>query len=311
MHRQHCTLRARHSFRGRLSCALATLALLLSASASASPLNAKVPGHAGHYRYPNALVVLGDSGATGRGSDPAHPFRDQPQNAWATGTNPAVDSVYARILAVNPAVRAHNTNLAQDDPSAAQFDAQVRKAAALDPLPELVIVQVGDRALATCDGNDMGHYAAFRGQWDEALAAVATALPTARIFVLSTWGGSYGTPWGSIDSYVKYIDTLDASARLAHAGKHLCQLVDARSRRVVPGRVAYVKRTWAGYEAQKAAACAQIPHCRYDHGAAMRIAVTAGDVAAGGTSMTVAGNAELAAAEWKAMAGFIDRFPEG
>jgi hypothetical protein len=303
--------RHRRSFRCLPASTLAALALLSPAGAPAGPLHATSSGHAGRYRYPNAIVVIGDSGATGVGSDPAHPFRDQPQYSWATGTNPAVDSVYARILAADPAVQAHATNLAQDNPSAAQFGAQVRKAATLSPRPELVIVQVGDRPLAACDGNDAAHYAAFGERWRAALASVATALPTARIFVLSTWGGSYGTPWGSIDSNAKYLDRLEQGARLAHAGKHLCQLVDSASGRVVPERVAYVKHTLAGYEAQKAAACARIPQCRYDHGAAMRLAVTADDVAPGGTNMTIAGNAQLAAAEWKAMVGFVDRFPTG
>jgi hypothetical protein len=292
------------------TCALAALLLLLfPAAAAASPFGATSSGPAG--RYPNAVVVLGDSGATGLGSDPAHPLRDQPQNSWATGTNPAVDSVYARILAVNPAVRGHETNLAQDDVSTARFTAQVRKAAALRPRPELVIVEVGDRALATCDGDDEAHYATLRSGWSAALESIASALPAARIFLVGAWGGSYGTPWGSIDSYVAYLDGLDAGARLAHAGKHLCQLVDSPSGRVVPARVAYVEQTWKGHEAQKAAACGEVPNCRDDRGAAMRIAVTAADLALGGSYMTVAGNAQLAAAEWKAMAGFIDRFPGG
>src|SRR5262245_28481963 len=72
---------------------------------------------------------------------------------------------------------------------------------------------------------------------------------------------------------------------------------------------AYVKKAWRGYEAQEAAACAQVLQCRYDHGAAMRIAATAADLTPGGDGMTVAGNAQLADAEWKAMDGFIDRFP--
>jgi hypothetical protein len=288
---------------------VAVLMLLLPAPATTARLAARSSEHA--TRYPTALVVIGDSGATGIGSDPAHPFRDEPQNSWATGTNPAVNSLYTRILAVDPAVRGHATNLAQDDPSAAQYAAQVRKASALTPKPELVILEIGDRQLATCDGNDTANYPTFRAQSISGLESVTKALPAARIFVVSTWGGSYATPWGSIDSYVRYLATLDTNSRLKHAGKGVCQLVESPSGRVVPERVAYVKKTWAGYEAQRAAACAQVPHCSYDHGAAMRVAVTGDDIAPGGTYMTVAGNAQFAAAEWKAMSAFIDRFATG
>jgi hypothetical protein len=259
--------------------------------------------------YPNAMVVIGDSGATGLGSDPGHGLRDQPQNSWATGTNPAVDSVYARILALNPAVRDHNANLATDDPSAAQFSAQVRRAAALTPRPDLVILEYGDRGLATCDGNDAANYATVRADWSSALARVTNELPDARILLVSAWGGSYATPWGSIDSYVKYLDGQDKNSRLKHAGRGICQLVDSPSGSVVPSRVAYVKKTWAGYEAQKAASCAQVPQCRYDHGAAMRIAVTAADLTSGGDGMTVAGNAQLAAAEWSVIAAAVRDVP--
>jgi hypothetical protein len=65
--------------------------------------------------YPSSLVVLGDDVAQGYGSDPGHPYRDTPANSWASGTNPAVDSIYSRILSANPAVRGHAVNLAQDD----------------------------------------------------------------------------------------------------------------------------------------------------------------------------------------------------
>jgi hypothetical protein len=293
----------RRSFRGVPLWAFATLMLLFPATASTSSDRSA--------RYPNAFVVVGDAGATGLGSDPAHPSRDQLQNSWATGTNPAVQSVYMRLLAVYAAVRGHGTNLARDELTTAQFEAQVRKAASLRPTPELVIVQISDRDLATCDGNDAANYAAVRSDWSSALGSLTKALPNARILLVSTWGGSYGTPWGSIDAYVKYLDGLDTNTRLTHAGKHLCQLVESPSGRVVPERVAYVKKTWAGYEAQKAAACAAVPQCLYDHGAAMRLAVTGDDIAHGGSYMTVAGNAQFAAAEWKALAGLIDQFPPG
>jgi hypothetical protein len=51
-------------------------------------------------RYPSSMVVLCTSTAAGWGSDPAHPFQQARETSWATGTNPAVASIYSRILAV-------------------------------------------------------------------------------------------------------------------------------------------------------------------------------------------------------------------
>jgi hypothetical protein len=261
--------------------------------------------------YPNAIVIVGDGGAVGRASDPVHPFRDAPENSWATGTNPAVQSIYSRILAVNPAIQGHNVNLAQDGPTVAQFMAQVHKAIALNPKPDLVIVQIGDREVASCDGQDATHYAAFGAGLSGVLKTLSNGLPNARILLVSPWGGSYGSSWGSFDSYARYLGGLDLGLRLGHAGHGICQFVDSPSGRVVPERVAYMKKTWAGYEAQKAAACAQFPRCRYDDGVAGRITVTADDIAKGGGYPSIQGNARLAAAEWAAMSDFFDRFSAG
>jgi hypothetical protein len=52
----------------------------------------------------------------------------------------------------------------------------------------------------------------------------------------------------------------------------------ARVGGVAPAHVAYLTKTLKGYDAQRAAACAQHPQCRYDGGAAERLATTAADL---------------------------------
>src|SRR3954468_2958999 len=57
-----------------------------SAASTSSGSAAEPPARA----YPNSLVVIGHSGATGLHSDPTAPSADAKQNSWATGDNPAV-----------------------------------------------------------------------------------------------------------------------------------------------------------------------------------------------------------------------------
>lgn len=253
--------------------------------------------------YPSSLAVLGTPTAAGWGADLAHPFRDAPEDSWASGTNPSVKSIYSRLLAVNPAIKGHNVNLAggESAPEAAgreleDFAAQVHKAIQLKAKPALVLVQVIDRGLK-CDGTTERNFVDYGSRFRDSLNMLAQGLPKARIFVISQWG--------SFASYVTYLRGLPVGKRLKNAGKKPCQLVASPSGQIVASRVAYAKSIVTGEEAQLRAACAKVANCRYDGGAAQRIAVAAADVSEFQYTPTVSGQAKLAAAEWTAMAGFI------
>jgi hypothetical protein len=256
-------------------------------------------------RYPSSMVVLGTSTAAGWGADAAHPFRAAPEDSWATGTNPAVQSIYSRILALNPTIKGHNVNLvgggSAPEGAGHELDdlfTQVQQALQRKAKPELVLVQVIDRALK-CDGTTERNFADYGSRFGDALKTLAQGLPNARIFVVSQWG--------SFTSYVSYLKSLDVGKRLKNAGKKPCQLVESPSGRVATDRVAYAKGIVAGEEAQLKAACAKVANCRYDAGAAQQIAVTAADISEFQYTPTIQGQAKLAAAEWKALAGFIKR----
>jgi hypothetical protein len=254
-------------------------------------------------KYPSSMAVLGTPTAAGWGADAAHPFRDAPQDSWATGTNPAVRSIYSRIVVLNPALKGHNANLTSGELASEaagreldDFAAQVLQALRLKIKPELVLVQVIDRAMK-CDGATERNLADYGSRFSDALQTLAHGLPHARIFVISQWG--------SFASYVNYLKGLDVGKRLKNAGKRPCQLVASPSGQIVASRVAYAKSIVAGEEAQLRAACAKVANCRYDGGAAQRIAVTAADISEFQYTPTLQGQAKLAAAEWKAMAGFV------
>jgi hypothetical protein len=277
--------------------------LILVAAVGAAALAAVHSAGASHAGYPRSVAVLGTPTAAGWGADLAHPFRDAHQDSWATGTNPAVQSIYARVLAANPAVKGHNANLSTgaSAPEAAgheleDFAAEVHQAIQLKAKPDLVLVQVIDRALK-CDGTTERNFADYGSRFGDALKTLAQGLPNARIFVISQWG--------SFASYVTYLKSLTPSERLKNAGKKPCQLVASPSGQIVASRVAYATSIVTGEEAQLRKACATVPKCRYDGGAAQRVAIAPADVSEFQYTPTVSGQAKLAAAEWKAMAGFI------
>jgi hypothetical protein len=254
-------------------------------------------------KYPSSMAVLGTPTAAGWGADSGHPFRDAPEASWATGTSAAVRSIYSRLLALNPAIKGHNANLTSgaSAPEAAGrelddlFD-QVHMALQLKIKPELVLVQVIDRAMK-CDGTTERNFADYGSRFSDALQTLAQGLPDARIFVVSQWG--------SFASYVNYLKSLDVGKRLKNAGKRPCQLVAAPSGQIVASRVTYAKRIVTGEEAQLRAACTKVANCRYDGGAAQRIPVVAADISEFQYTPTLQGQAKLAAAEWKIIAAFV------
>src|SRR4029079_13719524 len=102
--------------RSRGAAALAASIVLLASCSAAAPGGGTGPAaHDGATPvpgWPSAIAAIGHSGLTGYNSEGNG--ADARSNSWVTGTNPEVDSVYARILAHNPAVEGHATNLAVD-----------------------------------------------------------------------------------------------------------------------------------------------------------------------------------------------------
>ena len=245
--------------------------------------------------YPNAMAVLGSTVPTGYGSDPKHPFRESRGNSWATGTNPAVRSIYSRLLAVNPAIRGHAFNFSSHGVTVRDLPAQVRKALERTTKPELLLVQSMPNDVR-CDGkDDATRFADYRARVATALQTLAEGLPKARILAVSDWG--------TLDSYVKSVSSFGKGARLTHAGRGVCSIFAPGSGNVVPEHLAYVRRMNAGYDAAFKAACAAVSTCRYDGGAARRIVLKPTDLSHRFDGLTLAGQAKLAAVEWKALYG--------
>ena len=238
--------------------------------------------------------MLGGGDAVGYASDPKHPFQEARANSWATGTNPAVRSIYSRLLAANPAIRGRAFNFGSHGATVRDLPSQVRKATLLKTKPELVLVQFM-RNDAPCDGKDEMRYADYQARVTHALQTLAAGLPKARILAVSDWG--------TIDSYIKAVSSYGLGARLTHASKGICSIFAPKTGKVVPEHVAYLRRTINGYNAAFAAACKSVPTCRYDGGAARRIVLKPADLAHRFESLSIQGLAKLAAVEWKVLYG--------
>ena len=237
--------------------------------------------------YPSSMAVLGHSNATGEDSDPAQPHAVIRANSWATGTNPAVNSIYLRILAKNPAIKGHNFNLAQPSATVDALLLQARQAVTLKPKPELFLVQIMDADMV-CPATH-GDYATFRSKLITALGVLARGAPHSRIFVVSQWG-----------SPTTYWKALRPAQRQQFGGVGPCAFIDPRGQ-LVPKEAARLQAIIHGYAAQLAAGCKRIPRCTYDGDAPGRQADKNEQWSEDLNHFSVKGAAAFAAVAWAAM----------
>ena len=282
----------------KMICTAACATLLgVTGSGAATPGTAASPLAANQTGYPSSMLVVGHSGLTGFGSNPRHPFQDATANSWATGTNPAVGSIYTRLLAINPAIKGRAMNFARDGATLAEFAGQVGRAVDLKTRPpDFVIVDIGGNDMK-CDGQDESHLGTFRADFAASLQKLANGLPSARIFVVGQ-NANY-------DGFVKVMMHLSLAARLTHASKGLCSIFAPQSApspgSVLPAHLSYVKKIMDGIDSQLAAACSEIPRCTYDGDASRHLNGTAADLTSRYDHLSITGLAKVAALEWAAM----------
>ena len=240
-------------------------------------------------KYPNAIVVLGHSGTTGYNSDPASPGTDTRANSWATGDSPAVHSIYQRLLAVNPAVAGHNTNLGMDGSDIAALGGQVDQALALDPLPDLFMIQEVDNDMR-CDGTDKDNYEHFAQTLTAELTRITRSAPRAMILLVSS-------PPGTVQNYGEVVAGLP-EGKANNTGTGPCDMFSP-SGKAVASHWQYQETVIKAYQAKLRQVCKQFPSCVYDEGALYRMKITAEDLAPDGQHLSIAGHAKQAALEWR------------
>ena len=133
--------------------------------------------------YPSSMDALGASVAAGYNTDCPDGWIDCPDNSWATGANPAVDSVYLRLLALNPRLKDHNANDAESGTAMVALDGQAESA--VQRGVDLVTIAMGTNDACGRRTGVMTDVSEFRDEFRQALDTLTTGLPLARIHVVS------------------------------------------------------------------------------------------------------------------------------
>ena len=130
---------------------------------------------------PNSIAVLGDSMSVATGIN-VIPSVTQPESSWSTGTNSSVNSLYQRILALNPGISGKNRNMAANGEDMTDAPAQANST---PTDTELVTVQLGGNNLCKDSVAQMTSVAEYRSKFVETLNILNNRMPNALIQIQS------------------------------------------------------------------------------------------------------------------------------
>ena len=273
--------------RGAVLSALAVALLTVSGCSmvGADPAPSE-PDEGSSSAAPVGIIAIGHSGLTGENADPERQGRDARDQSWATGEDPAVDSIYLRMVANDSAHDGHVANTAAGGASASQLAAQAEAALEEVPAPALVIVQTVDNDIR-CDGTDARNVAAFGEDVAAAMDVITTASPGSKILFVS----QRGRP-AMLAQY------FPAAAEEPAPGEESCNFVNEDGE-FVTANSAYLTSIIEAYEGEQARVCAEYPNCIDDGGAMTTFQDTEEDLAGGdGNHLTTQGQARTAALIW-------------
>lgn len=233
---------------------------------------ALLAGTAQATKVPRVMAALGDSITRGYNTSgpgcPTGPALDCPKNSWATGTNPAVDSVRERLDAISPQpITAYND--AVSGARAVNLLSQARVAASQDP--ELVLIEIG--ANDACASTPTPT-ATFREQVRSALQVLVSANKQVYVQLMSI---------PDINNLrTIFSEPPDANALLRWELFHVCQGLLANPLSTEPAdearREAFREQVIA-YNQALAEVCSEFKRCVWDDEAVFGSDFTTADVA--------------------------------
>jgi len=247
---------------------------------------------------PNSIASTGDS-ITRAFNTCSFPFVDCPANSWATGTSTAVNSVYRRILAANPAISGRNFNDAKTGGKMVDLNGQVTVAASQGA--QLVTILMGANDVCTSSEATMTPVATLRSQLQTGLTTLSARLPDARIAV------------SSIPNIYRLWQVMHTNfaAVLTWTIGGICQSMlqnpTSNAQADVDRRARVAQRNRDDNDAIRDV-CAQFIHCRFDGYAAYGLQFTTSDVSNRDYfHPSVAGQAKAAAVAWSSSFDYSDQ----
>ncbi|GLX24075.1 MULTISPECIES: SGNH/GDSL hydrolase family protein [Streptomyces] len=203
---------------------------------------------------PASVAAVGDS--ITRGFDACSVLADCPEVSWATGSDPAVRSLAARLLG-DAEVPARSWNYAVTGSRMADLPGQVATAA--QHKPGLVTVMVGSNDACRPTPSSMTPVAEFRAGFERALKDLRAASPESQVYVSSVPDLQRLWQQGKDDPLVRQIWKLG-----------ICQSMLAEPLSAEPGATARREKVRARvveYNEVLREVCAADALCRYDGGA--------------------------------------------
>jgi lysophospholipase L1-like esterase len=267
------------SFAGLRRAAIFVVTLLAALALWAAPASAVAP--------PKVMAALGDSITRAFNTEinpPTCPtfsptgFLDCPKNSWSTGTNPAVDSQFQRIEAIDPGRNPVAFNDARSGARARDLLAQAQTAVAQDQDPDYVTVQIGANDACSFD-RATGEWtrtptSTFSSQVDTALDTLVTDNPKVYIQLLSI--PDINQLWAIFTS------PPDPNALTRWSAFNVCQPLLANplstEQADVDRRAAFRAQVIA-YNGALADVCAEFKRCLFDDNAVFNSSFTTADVA--------------------------------
>jgi lysophospholipase L1-like esterase len=262
------------SFAGVRRTAIFVVALLAALALWAAPASAVAP--------PKVMAALGDSITRAFNSDgpgcPTGPSLDCPRNSWSTGTNPAVNSQFQRIQAIDPGRNPVAFNDAINGARAGTdrlIDLVNQVPTAVSQDPDYVTIEIGANDACRSQITDQTPTDTFSAHVRTALTTLVTADPKVYIEMLSIPNINqlhtiFTTP----------VPDLNALARWS--AFNVCQALLANplstEQADVDRRAAFRAQVIA-YNDALADVCAEFKRCLFDNNAVFNSSFTAADVA--------------------------------
>ncbi|MFJ6406148.1 SGNH/GDSL hydrolase family protein [Streptomyces hydrogenans] len=203
---------------------------------------------------PASVAAVGDS--ITRAFDACSLLADCPEASWATGTDPAVNSLALRLLGPGR-VAGNSWNLARSGARVAALPEQMGRAAARRP--ELVTVMIGANDACRPTPAGMTPVADFRRSFEESLARLRKDAPKARVYVASVPDLRRLWDTGRTSPLVRRVWELGVCGAMLADPEDLGAAAERR-RTAVRDRV-------VAYNEVMAEVCARDERCRYDGGA--------------------------------------------